>query len=72
MGHRTRRCTSRRAELKPLHDAPSFINVRAAGERRCSTDQHLRGNDSGTVSSFGASNPLAEVAACGYQKADSG
>jgi hypothetical protein len=55
-----------------LHDALSIINVRAAGDRDCSTDQHLRGNDSGTVSSFGASNPLAEVAACGYQKADSG
>ena len=42
VGDRTRRCTSRRAELKPLHDAPSFINVRAAGERRCSADQGAR------------------------------
>ena len=33
-----------------LHDAPSFINVRAAGERRCSVDLFMkvaekRGND---------------------------
>ena len=42
MGHRTRRCTSRRAELKMLHDAPSVINVRAAGERRCSVDLFMK------------------------------
>jgi len=37
-------------DLKMLHDAPSFINVRAAGERRCSVDLFMkaaeeRGND---------------------------
>ena len=42
MGDRTRRCTSRRADLKMLHDAPSFINVRAAGERRCSVDLFIK------------------------------
>ena len=50
VGDRTRRCTSRRADLKMLHDDPSFINVRAAGERRCSVDisrnrPEKRGND---------------------------
>jgi len=25
-----------------LHDAPSFINVRAAGERRCSVDLFMK------------------------------
>ena len=36
--------------LRMLHDAPSFINVRAAGERCCSVDLLMkaaekRGND---------------------------
>ena len=43
MGDRTRRCTSRRADLKMLHDARGFINVRAAGERRCSVDLRKKG-----------------------------
>jgi len=37
-GRRTRRCTRRGAELTILHDDPSFINVRLAGDRRCSAD----------------------------------
>jgi len=28
--------------LKMLHDAPSFINVRAAGDRHCSVDLFIK------------------------------
>ena len=34
---RTKRCTRQGAELKVPHDRLDFINVRPAGDRRCST-----------------------------------